>query len=190
MITASQWKRHVLPLLDDPATWGWRNKLAYRRPVDWVLLGVLAEGSGFQRDRAYVWEVHMPLFVPHESVWLTHGDRVPHGARTVGLDEPEDFVAVVRQALARVPSQADALAAISRSNGEEGAYALLLLGQVDLAERRLAEPFWPDAHGPHLEEARRRRGEVAGALQAGGPGAAVDLLRSWRDATMASIGIS
>lgn len=80
MVSAAQWRRAVTPLLDDPRAWTHRKTLTYRAPMDWVLLGVVGEGSSLERDRLYVWSVSMPLFQPAEVLDLSHPIRVPHGS--------------------------------------------------------------------------------------------------------------
>ena len=75
MLSAAQWKRTVTPLLDPNTDYSFRRKLVYRTPTDWLLIGVHAEGSAFDRDRVYVSTVYMPLFVPQDHLVLSFGRR-------------------------------------------------------------------------------------------------------------------
>ena len=77
-MNAAAWKRLVAPLLKDP--WRVRKTLAYLKPVEWTLHGILGEGSpsstGF-----YLWIVRMPLFVPASVVNLNWSERYGGGTR-------------------------------------------------------------------------------------------------------------
>ena len=85
MITTTQWRQAIAPALDDATGWATNGKLTYRTPVDWVLLGVHGEASGFRRDEVYVSVFTMPLFVPTDHISLTHARRIPSGTATFGL---------------------------------------------------------------------------------------------------------
>lgn len=180
MISAPDWKRRVGPALPENQGWRFRAKLAYRAPVDWVMLGVLGEGSGSTPNHLYVWAVAMPLFVPSEHIALDHSRRVGSGAQR--WDETE-LADAATAALRELPSQHEALARIARADHEASGYALLLLGDFSGAERRLREPFAPGDDRQFVADARQRRHTVLGSLHDEGIDATVALLRKWRDVT-------
>lgn len=93
----SEWKRVVRPLLPSDEAWRFRGGLAYRLPVERFLLGVLAEGSAFDRG-VYLWRVSMPLFVPAEHVVLSYSQRVGGGAAKYGSDATGARDAAIRSA--------------------------------------------------------------------------------------------
>jgi hypothetical protein len=127
-MTAVEWKRAVLPVLGDEAGWGFRGKLAYRRPVGSVLLGILGEGSGLHRDGVYIWAVVMPLFIEAESLVLTWSERmVPAG--TFSLSDEAALRAAVAQAVAFLPSEAEALQALAARPSEATPGARVLLAE-------------------------------------------------------------
>jgi hypothetical protein len=76
---------------------------------------------------------------------------------------------------------------IADSPTEQGAYALLVLGEHDEAERRLAAAFAPDDHRAFVEDQRRRRSEVLRVLCSSGPDEAKAVLRTWRDHTARAV---
>lgn len=126
VMTAAQWKRAVQPTLPPVEQWSFRGKLAYRRPVDWVLLGVLGEGSGFQRDRVYVWTLVMPLYIQVEHLVLSWSRRV-EPAGTFGRDDTAEFDEAIRVAVQRLPTQEEALRSFAGGTSEaaDGASKLL-----------------------------------------------------------------
>lgn len=185
VISPAVWKRVVQPLLPGPQSWAFKGKLAYRTPVDWVVLGLLAEGSGFRRDHVYVTVLWTPLFVPRDSLTLDHSRRVPNGSTPVAEDRLD---ATVRLALSHLPTQAEALHRIAGSRSEEAAYAALLLGSAHDAQRRLVEPYWPDDDRPFVSDARERRSVLSAALDRDAS-EGLEILRAWRDQTAAALDI-
>lgn len=126
-ITAPQWKRAVTPVLNNPASWAFRNKLAYRQPVGWVLLGVFGEGSGFRRDEVYIWSLVMPLYVESEHLVLSYSKRVGT-ADTFGLGDEDAFRAAVASAVAALPSEDEALRLFAGGSSDAALGAQALLG--------------------------------------------------------------
>ena len=189
MITASQWKRVVKTVLPEGPDWGFKGKLTFQRPVGWVLLGVLGEGSGFQRDQVYVWFLSSVLFVPRDSVPLDHGDRVPNGTSTFGLDHEDRLKDALRLAFERIPTEREALERIARTPTEEARYALVLLGREDEAERALSKPFGQSVEYQHVIDARERQAEILRLLQSEGRDAALAQLSAWRDHTLTAEGL-
>jgi hypothetical protein len=89
-----------------------------------------------------------------------------------------------------LPSQESALRVVAASRSEESAYAFLILGSVEEAERSLGSIYEPDDDRPFIDEARARRAEVFARLRADGPEAATRLLRRWRDGTALALGVA
>ncbi len=189
MITASQWKKAVSPLLPDTTSWALRGKLAYQTPVDWILLGVHGEGTR-HIDQVRISSFVMPLFVPLDHLIHDHSQRVPDGSAYVGLDDPDRFNNTVNLAIGRLPTQQGAFERIAQSNTEEAPYAELLLGRTHEAERKLSEEFAPGDTRRFAQDARQRRRAVFGALVGQGPEAAVDLLRVWRLKTVTAVRVA
>lgn len=186
MISPSEWKLGVTPLLDDIG-WRHRRRLSFRTPFEWVLTGILGEGTS-TRDRLRIHAVAMPLFIPLDHVILDYSERVPNGSFMVGLDDRAEFEGVVRQAVSRLPSEGEALERVrAKTTAEESAYASLILGHVAEARSRLQEPFHPSDDRPFLEAQRERRRSILEALDTVGAAGAIDVLRTWRDATTAAL---
>ena len=78
----------MTPVLTDSTSWAFRNKIAYRQPVGWVLLGVFGEGSGFHPNQVYIWTLVMPLYVESENLILSYSQRVA-SAGTFGLEDED-----------------------------------------------------------------------------------------------------
>jgi hypothetical protein len=185
-VTASQWKRTVLPLLDEPSAWAFKGKLAYRVPPGWLLRGVHGSGSSWNRDQVYVHSIYMPLFVPHSHLVLSYGRRVPNGTSAFPADRLGDPIAL---ALSELPDERSALKTIAeRRESEEGCYALLLLGKPKAALRAFARPHFPNDRRDFVEEARTRMHLVEGLLRTG-TDQATEQLRQWRDETLSALGI-
>ena len=125
-ITAAQWKRAVTPVLTDSTSWAFRNKIAYRQPVGWVLLGVFGEGSGFHPNQVYIWTLVMPLYVESESLILSYSQRVA-SAGTFGLEDEDAFRGAVASAVAGLPSEDQALQEIAAGSSKASSGALALL---------------------------------------------------------------
>ena len=125
-ITPAQWKRVVAPALTDSTTWAFRNKIAYRQPVGWVLLGVFGEGSGSRRDQLYIWSLVMPLYVESEKLVLSYSHRVAK-AGTFGLEDEDVFRGAVATAVAALPSEDQALRQLAAGGSKAGAGARTLL---------------------------------------------------------------
>jgi len=125
-ITAAQWKRAVAPALTDSTSWAFRNKIAYRQPVGWVLLGVFGEGSGWRRDQLYIWSLVMPLYVESENLVLSYSHRVT-AAGTFGLEDEDALRGAVASAVAALPSEDQALSQLAQGGSKAGVGARALL---------------------------------------------------------------
>ncbi len=196
MITSARWKRAVRPLAPDFATWAFSSgKVCYQVPVGWVLFGVHAEGSGWNRDQVYISTLPMPLFVPSEHLTLSQSVRA-HPAKTVGPRDRAEFDGAIIQAFQAIPTEADALADWSQpeSGGlEVRAYSCILTGSQPLAESALniALTNAYDADSPYgwVRQTRARLELVRSALHDGGVPAATEVLAGWRDQTIAALGV-
>jgi hypothetical protein len=162
----------------------------YRTPADWLLIGVHGEGSGFDRDRVHVSTVYMPLFVPRDHLSLGFGRRVPNGTATFGLRDGDAFTDALQRALSELPTTSRALELIAESTTEESAYAALLMGDTERAERVLDCPFADGDNRRFVEHARERQRQVRESLRSGGTQTAQSLLRAWRDHTAAALRVA
>lgn len=130
----------------------------------------------------------MPLFVPADQVTLNHARRVLSGTATFGLANNK-LGAALASAVAQIPGETVALEAIADSATEESAYAALLLDRSN-AEERLTSDLAPGDHRAFVEVARERRRTVLDTLRRSGVDEAKLLLRQWRDATAAALGVT
>ena len=177
----------MLPLLDDPDVWVLSNRRCYLRDWQWVLTGALAEGSS-TRDHVYVWAWSMPLFVPVDHVTLSQSHRVVPGSLAIA-DTPALSTAV-SVALANVRGEHEHLTTWADSDGdsEVHAYSRVLLGDSGASSALAAsqERLLDDGR-PWAVEAAQRVVRITTTLRVDGPGAAVDILRSWRDSTASAL---
>ena len=137
MITSAQWKRAVGLVLPASEDWRYRGKLAYLTPVDWVLLGILGEGSASNRDRVFVWTVAMPLFMPVDHLVLSWSERVDPAGTFSPAEEPA-FGRAIARALSAMPSQKEALKLMTKRGSVRDEATRILKGSVtqDLREVR------------------------------------------------------
>jgi hypothetical protein len=121
------------------------------------------------------------------------GDSQPFKAGPVGHCDirvgQHKLGAALASAVAQIPAQTVALEAIADSATEESAYAALLLDWSD-AEARSANDLAPGDHRAFVEVARDRRRTVLDTLRTSGVEQAKFLLRQWRDATAAAVGVT
>jgi hypothetical protein len=149
-VRATDWKRVVMPLLPDDA-WAFHGRAVHRTPVQHVVIGLLAEGSGWSTG-VYLWRLRLPLFVPGED-WT--------------LDWSE-LRRAISQALRQTGDEHDALLGIAEPSRqvnwrmlEEVVGSRVLLGQAaeatEAIEEALAEPqarSWDAGMVERLEELR------------------------------------
>ena len=128
----------MLPALADPQDWAFRNKIAYRSPADWVLLGVFGEGSGWSKDELYIHTLVMPLYVPNEVLDLSYSRRV-RPAGTFALGDVDGFRAAVAEAVSVLPTQEQALQRFAHEPSEASAGAQVLLRAASAGEKQLAQ---------------------------------------------------
>lgn len=182
MLNSADWKRAVVPLLETPAAWGFRGKLAYAIPITWVLRGVLAEGSQTP-DEVYVWSVTMPLFIPVDHLILDHSTRVS------GRHSSSDLGVAVQAALRSVSPEEVALRRIAASNTEEAAYASLILGDEPESRRLLASTFAEGDDRLFVLAARERRESIRTLLLTEGASEALAQLGRWRHQTARALNL-
>lgn len=185
---SAEWKKTVRPLLPQ-GTWAFRGRLCYRQPVDWVLAGVLGEGSGFHTG-VYVWQVWMPLFIPSDVVTLSFSARVGGGTRFYDMDETAAMQNAISAALASALESQPVLVIASKSATrnprlfEARAYARVLLGDLDAAMADLAV-----AKASRSQDVADRATLIRGLLDNDDTAEAVRQLARWRDETCAALGI-
>lgn len=194
---AAEWKRVVRSLLPDDGSWELRGSLCYRAPVRRVLLGVLGEGSGFDKG-VYIWRVVMPLFVPSSNVVLSWSERIGGGARKYyGFDE-DALATAIAAAMEGMGSEDDALVEIvgrddpashNRRLHEVVGYARLLQGDTTGAQEPLARAAAGVGRAPWEQEIIDRARLVSSLLEEGEPGEAVRQLDRWRDQTAGALGL-
>jgi hypothetical protein len=134
-VKATEWKRVVRPLVPAGERWEFSGSLCYRAPVGRFLLGVLGEGSGFDRG-VYVWRVSMPLFVPSDAVVLSYSERVGGGSKKYDPANLEGLLRAISSGFRDLPSEDGELRRLVRlATGspnvrllEAAAYGQVLLG--------------------------------------------------------------
>ncbi len=192
-LRAAEWKRSVRPLLPSDQRWAFRQRLCYRLPIDWMLFGVLGEGSSYSTG-VYIWAVRMPLFVPSDVVDLSWSERV--APATTYQPDASDFNPAVRRALYLSEPPADQLQPILDRRDpvnmrvvETRAYALLIHGDVgeaadelDRVARHRGRTAWED-------ELVARATDMLRLIREHGQGPALKRVRHWRDQTLAALGL-
>jgi hypothetical protein len=185
----AEWKRTVRPLLPSGQSWAFHGQLCYRQPVDWVLTGVLGEGSGFHAG-VYVWRVTMPLFIPSDHLTLNFSSRVGGGTRFYDMDEHTALQQAISTALATTeatePLQVIASHQATKNPRlfEGRAYARILLGDLDAAAPDLSV-----AAASEGQDTADRATLIRGLLGSDGTPGVVRQLACWRDMTCAALGI-
>lgn len=191
-----EWKRLAKSVLADP--WVIQNKMAYIRPVGWVLYGLLWERSSARPESRYLWRIRMPLYEYFDFIDLSFSTR--HGSGTTVFDPLEPTTALaLRDAADWVmkASQTDPIA-IETSTGdlnygmmETRAYGMLLSGNKEAAIEMLARAiigFAGDDRDWALETLERMKWMKA-LIQAGEIDSAVEQLKQYRAHLIESIGI-
>ncbi|GAA4545404.1 hypothetical protein [Amycolatopsis samaneae] len=179
----TEWRRLVRPLL--PGDWRLHQseRLAYRIPVDWVLHGILADGS--ISGEFYLHRLHMPLTVPcGGGLDLTYSPRHTRGTQTYATDSP-DLPRVLTEAIRLVEREAARRSVLRSKPGpvrgdEIRGYELLLAGRAAGAVRRLdrVSRYYPDGVN-WVAEVQRRVAGMAALIRAD-PAEAVQCLEGWR----------
>jgi len=194
---AAEWKRAVRPLLPADQPWEVRGTLCYRPPVRRVLLGVMGEGSGFDKG-VYIWRVTMPLFVPSENVVLSWSERIGGGSRKYYSYDEDAVAAAVSSAVEALGTEEDALGEIvvrddpaspNRRLHEVVGYARLLLGDSIGARESLARAAAGVPKAPWGQEIIERARQVGRLLDEEGGDRAVGQLEQWCDQTAGALGL-
>jgi hypothetical protein len=193
----AEWKRAVRGLLPADMPWGFRGSLCYRLPVNRVLLGVLGEGSGFDKG-VYIWRVSMPLFVPSRNVVLSWSERIGGGARKYDRFDEQSLAGAIaiaveglgdeEEALEQVVARDD-LASPNRHLHEAGGYARLLLGDLVAAQESLKRAAAGVPEAMWGQEIIERAHLIGRLLEQGDRERAVGQLDSWCDQTAAALGL-
>ena len=90
----SEWIQAVRPLLPADQEWDFQGRLAYRLPARHLVVGLLADGSGFDKG-VYIWRMVMPLFVPIDHVTLTWSERIGGGAKKYYASDDDEIASAV-----------------------------------------------------------------------------------------------
>ncbi len=129
------------------------GSIVYQRPLKHFLRGLCFEGSGFNKDRFFVWVFAMPLYVPIDHIAFTMGDRLRCG-HSEGWDNQSNSILIElrgafdQQAkpwlaehsdLKRCVSVLSRNAAGNPNHAIAAAFGKLLLGQTSDSLRSIAE---------------------------------------------------
>ena len=197
LMKSSEWTRLVRPVLpSDEYEWGFRGKLCYARPVGWTVRGLLAEGSAFDQG-IYLWEVLMPLYVPTDVIVLSHSVRVGGGANRFDYHDPESIVSAASDTARSLPTDENALSALSidvsegrnRRTLEVSAYSLILLHRLEEAQRVLGQTISGTATTQWEAEIIERAQLVQRELTTNGLPAAQKQLGDWRLQSLDVLGL-
>lgn len=187
---ASEWKRlSKLPLSSVGGDWSWTRLMAYLRPVDWILHGVLAEGSQFRSNEFYLWIVRMPLMVPINGVVdLSWSHRLGSGSESFDPSEPATLDPIAeagRMCFANAKHTALALDELNVAENslmqEARAYSLLLKGDHDEALDTLGGIRSMTVTYAWESDLVRRASTIFSLVTSGQADLASEQLRRWRD---------
>ena len=193
----SEWKRVVRPVLSADEAWEFRGSMCYRLPVHHVLLGVLGEGSGFDKG-VYIWRVSMPLFVPSPVVDLSWSERIGGGSSKYEKFDSEVLKRTIGLATERLGSEEQALRAMAsrktlasrnRRVHEVVGYAHLLLGDLTAARAALTRARADGAKTIAEQEVVDRVQLVSRLLDEEGSERAVVQLDRWCAETTTALGL-
>jgi hypothetical protein len=196
-VRETEWQKFVRPLLQQDEDWRFRKSLAYRMPTQWVLQGVFAEGSGFDKG-IYIWRITMPLFVPSRELALTWSVRVGGPASKYFRLDQEAMANAVSSAAEGLTTERQTLQAIaSRGSTVSGnrlahevvGYALLILGDLSGAQHALSQASLGHP-STDWEQAARARSDHVLQLASGDPERATDQLKAWCNESRKALGIA
>lgn len=194
---ASEWKQVVKPLMPVGEDWQFRGSLCYRPPVHWYLLGVMGEGSGFDKG-VYIWRVAMPLFVPADVIDLSWSERV--GGRTRKYDnlDKQALEAGIIAAFKNLGAEEEAVEQTAAREARESrnrrvqevvAYARILSGNLSAAREALTLAEAGATETPWEQEIVVRVEFVRRLLDQEGRAAVVDQLDRWCHQTVGALGL-
>lgn len=197
-ISSSDWSRYWSTFLPDD--WATTGRMAFRRPVGWLLNGLVAEPSS--TGGSYVWSFIQPLFVPATTVVLSIGQRLGDGTTTFDLDDAADRERLgrlvqndaipwldARSSPDRLLTHDDWRSDVNIRMVEIEGYSHLLTGNVDTASEVLRRVT---VHEVRYEWEQQVVDRCAGIIDLidGDVGAARGQLADWRLATAAAIGVA
>jgi hypothetical protein len=194
MKNAAWWKeaRAALPTGFGQAR---HSRVAYVRPVRWVLHGVLGETTSASTIDYYLWLVRTPLYSPNDGLDLSWSDRLGSGASTYTLNTSEGRQAIRHAGeLAGIEAAADEF---PNSDGwtrnllmrETRAYGLVIAGDVGGAYELLKLVAEHDARYPWQEAMVGRASGMQRLLDGGDATQALEQLRVWRRETALAVGL-
>ena len=193
----SEWKHAVWPALPETENWDFRESMCYRLPVERVLIGILGEGSGFDKG-AYIWRVSMPLFVPSDIVDLSWSERVGGRAHKFYKLDEEEIGRAIRQAFEGLEDEEMSLHRMATRETESSrnrrvhevvGYAQLLLGDVAAARASLSRAASVGVRSTAEQGVIDRVHHIIGLLDEEGIERAVDQLDQWCTATADALGL-
>jgi hypothetical protein len=193
----AEWKRTARPLLPADQDWGFRASLSYRIPVHRVLLGVLGEGSSFDKG-VYIWRVTMPMFVPSDVVDLSWSERIGGGARKYDEFDKEALANAIATASEGLRGEEEALneivARYTPSSPdlrlhEVVGYAQTLLGDVAAAKEPLDRAASGEAKATWEQDIIERANLVRRLLDEKGLDEAISQLDEWSNHTAGALGL-
>lgn len=189
---SAEWKRFAGPLLGPE--WDFSKRLAYRKPVGWVVRGLLEEPSDW--GGFYLWDVRMPLYVPSNVLVLSWSDRVGGGTCRweVGPDAADAITRTAKSIAAAM--DADDTVLLAPQGGvdnfrmqEARAYGLVLEGAVKSAIEVLGRVCRVDPRYQWQHEVLARASEIRTALIDGKVSEVLQRIGEWRTSTAAAIGV-
>lgn len=174
---ATNWKRLAGPALEQTgADWCFRRALAYMKPVDWIVHGVLAEDSASRSEAFYLWVVRLPLFVPLEGVVdLSWSDRFGGASTTYSAADSDGLKAALTGAASAAMSLTrEEVLVLDPPGGadnvrmqETRAYGLALAGDDGGALEVLRRVQRHNASYPWEHELLARAGASASLIESG-----------------------
>ena len=195
----ADWKRVVRPLIPTDGDWAFHGSFCYRLPVHRLMLGVLAEGSAFDRG-AFIRRVVMPLFPPTKHVNLSWSTRIGGGAHKYYLHDESEMQAAIKTAFSGFSTEHDEFARLvadydpdsrnSRQHEVVG-YAWIVLGDRERARRCLARACRPvEADAPDWVHGIKERARlVASLLDNEGPERALGQVDQWCGESAGALGL-
>jgi hypothetical protein len=195
-MTPGEWRRLARPLLSEDWKLHKSKKLAHLVPVEWVLHGILAEGS--TTGQFYLRRLHMPLTVPSDGIIdLTYSPRQGRGSQTYAADAP-DTPQVLAEAMSLVEKESTSLSVPPADpepediRGQEvRAYELLLNGDAAGALHWLDQVGRHDPQGfTWMVDVMDRAAEMRSLIQQEQAPEALRQLRTWRQDNLDSLKIS
>jgi hypothetical protein len=166
-------------------------------PVNYVLLGIMEEGSGFDQG-FYIWRVAMPLFVPTENVTLSWSERIGGGSRKFDEHDENALADAISGVVAELKTEDIALNEIiargtsikaNRRVDEIVGYAQIIIGDTSAARKTLARAGTGATQSDWESEIADRVEIVVRTLERSGREQAIDLLDQWCDQTANALGL-